>query len=424
LAIVKDRGAPGVIECTHRLCRDLAASSRTPNPITALAWSPDDHKVVFKTRNEALQETLMWWSPDDGHAGVLYRADGKVWGGATLRESCEVGNAGVVCVTATPTRPPHLIYLRWDGSERDVFDPNEAFPMRAYPRVERLRWQNAEGVTFTGVLFLPEGADRNAGAPLFVNYYHCDGFVRGGEGDEWPFATMAAAGIAGLCINRTALDALDEPQDGEAQYRLGTSGVAAAIEVLERRGIVDPTRVGMGGLSFGSEVTLWTLWSSDLIAAASTASVVLSPTYYWFGSIQGPEFAQTLRTVWGLDSPEETPERWRAITPAPNAEAIKAPLLMQLPEQEFRSAMDLYVKLQRADRSVEMYVFPDSPHVKTQPRQRMAVYERNVDWFRFWLQGFESADPAKEGQYARWRAMRSRECESRSDGRASWYCRR
>ena len=47
------------------------------------------------------------------------------------------------------------------------------------------------------------------------------------------------------------------------------------------------------------------------------------------------------------------------------------------------------------------------PHQKFQPRHKLAVYERNLDWFRFWLQGYEDPNPAKEKQYARWREMRA-----------------
>jgi hypothetical protein len=32
--------------------------------------------------------------------------------------------------------------------------------------------------------------------------------------------------------------------------------------------------------------------------------------------------------------------------------------------------------------------------------------ERNLDWFRFWLQGYEDPDESKRPQYVRWRALR------------------
>jgi hypothetical protein len=37
------------------------------------------------------------------------------------------------------------------------------------------------------------------------------------------------------------------------------------------------------------------------------------------------------------------------------------------------------------------------------------VYERNVDWFRFWLQAYEDPSPEKAGQYRIWREMKKAE---------------
>jgi hypothetical protein len=36
----------------------------------------------------------------------------------------------------------------------------------------------------------------------------------------------------------------------------------------------------------------------------------------------------------------------------------------------------------------------------------MASQGLSVDWFRFWLQGYEDPDPAKVEQYKRWRELR------------------
>jgi len=47
------------------------------------------------------------------------------------------------------------------------------------------------------------------------------------------------------------------------------------------------------------------------------------------------------------------------------------------------------------------------------------VYERNLDWFSFWLQGSEDPDPEKAEQYARWRVLRSRAADAKSGGAAN-----
>jgi hypothetical protein len=38
--------------------------------------------------------------------------------------------------------------------------------------------------------------------------------------------------------------------------------------------------------------------------------------------------------------------------------------------------------------------------------ERLTSQQTNVDWFRFWLHGYEDPDPAKAAQYRRWERLR------------------
>src|SRR3546814_15605419 len=82
---------------------------------------------------------------------------------------------------------------------------------------------------------------------------------------------------------------------------------------------------------------------------------------------------------WRLGSPLETPDRWRQISPAYFSERIKAPLLMQMAEEEYRAALDYYVPMVRAGAAVEMYAFPQAGHWTFLPRQKLASYERDLE---------------------------------------------
>ena len=45
-------------------------------------------------------------------------------------------------------------------------------------------------------------------------------------------------------------------------------------------------------------------------------------------------------------------------------------------------------------------------HVLTNSAVRYASQQGSVDWFRFWLQGYEDPDPSKADQYKRWRGLK------------------
>ncbi len=85
---------------------------------------------------------------------------------------------------------------------------------------------------------------------------------------------------------------------------------------------------------------------------------------------------------------------------------MTAPVLFQPAASEYLIGMQFYTRLKQLGKPVEMIIYPDEGHIKHQPKHRLLVYQRNVDWMRFWLQEYEDPDPSKREQYARWRQLR------------------
>ena len=386
------------IKCVSALC--------TGKAITGIQWRPGHDEVLFTITDPrlGLAQSILRWNVETGEVGVVVETRGLVNGGRDPTSHCGLSAEALVCVTAEADRPPRLERIDLDSGERQVlFDPNAALArdMARLAPARLLRWVDKQGQWFTGQFW--SGRRSSAGpAPLFITYYSCPGFVRGGVGDEWPLASLAQAGISALCIDRRP----GYTMDAVARYGEGLAAVESVIDLLSKEGEIDRARVGMGGLSFGGEVTTWTVMKSNVLAAASIANPVLAPSYYLIGSIKGDAFLEGLRKDWGLGSPSETPERWKALSPAFNLDRVRAPILFQHSEQEYMYALDYEIPLIREHRA-DLYVFPNEPHQKFQPKHKLAVYERNLDWFRFWLQGYEDPAPSKKVQYGRWRQMKA-----------------
>lgn len=385
------------------ICDSDACTNR---PITGMQWRPNSREILFTVTdpNEGLAQSIYRWNLDTGAVHHVVASSGLFNGGRDHASECGASSAALVCVVADANTPPRLERVDIESGERKVlFEPNAAlaYDMARLLPVRMLRWQDARGQTFTGQYYAPaRGADEPP--PLFVNYYRCSGFIRGGLGDEWPFASLALNGVAALCINSapSVLDAV-------ARYSNGLAAVESAVDVLASKGRIDPSRVGVGGLSFGSEVALWIAMNSSLAQAVSVSSPSVSQNYYLFGSLKGDAFLDGLEETWGLRAPEQTPDRWRILSPTFNLHRIRAPILFQMVEQEYMQALDYIIPLLKNNRA-DLYVFPMAPHQKFQPRQKLAANNRNLDWFRFWLLGAEDSDPAKYDQYYRWREMRAR----------------
>lgn len=398
LIVLPKAGSPRTIKCQAESCTGKAISS--------IQWRPHSDEVLFTVTDvhEGQAQSIYRWNVRTGAVHLVTQSAGMLNGGGRFQSGgCGVSFEAMVCVVAKADRPPRLERIDLTTGGREVlFDPNAALAldMAKTTPAHLIRWTDAKGQEFTGQFF-PARRTGDGPSPLFVNYYDCRGFLRGGVGDEWPFASMAEDGISALCINSAPyrLDAIE-------RYGLGLSAVKSVIDLLASKGEIDRTRVGMGGLSFGTEVTLWTVMKSALLAAASVTSPVMSRNWYLFASMKGDAFSKPLKEFWQLGALDETPERWRLLSPATNLDAITAPILMQMPEQEYVMALDYAIPLIRKH-SADLYIFPNEPHQKFQPRHKLAAYERNIDWFRFWLQGYEDPDPVKHEEYKRWRAMKA-----------------
>lgn len=385
------------VSCTAALC----AAGR----VSALAWRPGTKQLVITSTDRNRRQSLHLWNVETEELRQLALSNGLLSGGKRNFIPCAISGSAAFCVAASAASPPRLERIDLDSGARTiVYDPNAALRSSYSPSVEQLSWTTSNGTIVGGTLLTPPGS-RPRSAPLFINYYACDGFLRGGEGDEWPVPSLLDSGFAVACVNAAPMKG---PQDGVATYRTGKEAIESLVTLLERRGLIDRGKVAMGGFSFGSEVAMWTAANSDLLATVSIASAQTEPASYWMSTMGGGDRALRIRSVWGLGRPEETPSRWKLVSHALHAARFRAPILFQLPEQEARRIPELFSRLELAGVPTELLAFPDEAHVKLQPRHRFAVYQRNLDWFRYWLQDHRDPDHAKIEQYRRWDALKER----------------
>jgi hypothetical protein len=67
---------------------------------------------------------------------------------------------------------------------------------------------------------------------------------------------------------------------------------------------------------------------------------------------------------------------------------------------------ELFTGLNLLHKPVEFYYYPNEDHQPDDPQARLANLQRNLDWYRFWLQGYERPNPEDPDQYKRWEHLR------------------
>ena len=98
---------------------------------------------------------------------------------------------------------------------------------------------------------------------------------------------------------------------------------------------------------------------------------------------------------------------WLKNSPGFNLDKIDTPVRIEAYSAgSVLGSWEWYAGLQRLEKPVDFVYLPGAAHILVRPSDRMISQGGTVDWFSFWLQGYEDPDPVKADQYKRWRELR------------------
>lgn len=392
---------------TDRPCLDAACEGN----IGGLWWDKRTHQLLILKREgwNDRYSALYRWTPGVGTPQRLFRTDDVV-------SRCAAAGDQLLCVHEGAKSPPQLVAVDpRDGAISNLFDPNPGFNSLQLGSVQRLTWRSKSGAEAYGDLVLPPSYKAGTRVPLIVTMYQSEGFLRGATGDEYPIFLFAERGFAVLSIDQpptvaSRLPGIKTGDDfgaanlkGWAEARDVQSAIEAGVAQVVASGIADPRKIGITGLSAGASAARFALLNSKLFAAASISSCCVDE---YSDMTSGPAWQTFADTIGYPPAVPVSGSFWKPASLAYNAATMDTPLLMQQADREYIYGLPTITALRTYNQPVDLYVFPDEYHIKWQPAHRLAIYERNIDWFSFWLQGKEISDSEKTAQYERWRALR------------------
>lgn len=375
--------------------------------IDGLWWHSEDSEVIFQKREgkQLSHRTLYAWN-------MVSREVRQIFSTTDWLSGCNVVKGRAICFLETPTKPRRIVFVDLDtGIMTSLYNPNPEFDEIRLSEVERLEWDNAFGVQTWGYLIKPLDYQPGKRYPLIIVQYRPRVCLRGGVGDEYPTHLFAANGFAVLCLNhpenfdlyataKTAFEVWKQEWTDNIRQRQILSSMETIIDQLDHMGIIDPKRVGLTGLSAGSEAVQYSLINSSAFAATAFSSPAFEPIiYYAF-----PEELREgmLKSVGFGNTSTDKANNWINMSLSLNADRVNVPTLIQVSDHEYMGAMQSIVTLREAGKPIDMYVFQDEFHIKWHPKHRFNIYQRNIDWFNFWLRDVRDPDPAKVDQYLYW----------------------
>jgi len=382
--------------------------------ISRLFWEQGGKSVVFLSREGWNDEeyVLRRWVPSSNRLTTILRTKDALTG-------CIFAGDELICGRENAATPRRIMGVNLaSGRSRLIFDPNPEFAQLRLGKVTRLRFSNDRGYPAWGDLVLPPDYDGKSKLPLVVVQYQSDGFLRGGIGDDYPVFPMAAKGLAVLSFDRPPSVGGEDPsvttwEQFRASNRRDWAGRRSILPAVENgldaaiaTGAIDPDRIGISGLSDGASTIEFALINSRRFKAAAMSTCcddLLTQTV-----LGGFAWGDENRRGGMPPSVDNDREYWKPISLSINARKIDTPILMQVADREASLGLPAIGALAEADKPVEVFVFPNEYHNKWQPAHRLSVYDRSIDWFNFWLRGYEDPAPGKRDQYARWHDLRAK----------------
>jgi dipeptidyl aminopeptidase/acylaminoacyl peptidase len=355
--------------------RDVTAA--LARNFTSYTWLPDGRGLLLT--GDLGTDAVMWRQPLDGKAQQLELGQVQVVG------TPSVSHGGAVAfIGATPTHPGELYVMdSLRKAPRVLTNVNAFVDQRRLGRTRSLTWNGPDGFVEDGVLTYPLDYQEGQRYPL-VLLIHGGPASASGVGFSPQAQLLAAAGFVVLQPNyRGSINRGDAYQ--HAIYRDTGEGpdkdVMAGLKAAQDLGIVDSSRIGVSGWSYGGYMTTWLTGHHDIfkaaVAGAALTDWVMDYTvaYYQTGDVYvfgGSPWIAKYRDIWREQSP---------ITYAHN---VKAPTLIMGdvgdPNVPLINSYEWYHALRDNGVEVAFWAYPTDTHFPGDIVQRTDVARRWVDW--------------------------------------------
>lgn len=311
-----------------------------------------------------------------------------------------------VSIRESLSEPPLLVARQGSAGEyKTLWDPNPGLKDVDLGEVREYRWTDAAGREWRGGIYLPSAYTAGEKLPLVIQNH---GFIAGRFIPSGLYSSVNAARVltaAGIAV----LQVQDCDATGTAEGSCQTAGYESAIAGLAREGIVDADRVGIMGFSRTCYYVLSALSSGRIPFKAAVISNGVNGGY--LQALLDRRYAEDGERLNGAPPYGDGLRTWLQRSPTFNLSRVETPLRIEASEGLVSLVFmwEPYAVLSYLKKPVELVYFRETgTHPLTNPGQRLQSQGGAVDWFRYWLQGYEDPAPANRDRNARWRELRNR----------------
>ena len=355
-------------------------SQALDRPVSSHEWSKDGQNIAVVVTDDT-KRYLASYSIADGKMNILSSGDRSF-------TQVEMHPSGSWLAMMSEPQLPAEIYAVENNNVRRITQLHAAFvDSLSFATVEKINSRSKDGNMVSNLLFIPPGAAKEK-LPLIV-------FIHGGPvaQDEFGFdltrQMLAARGYAVLAVNYRGSNGRGLAYSKAIYADWGNKEVTdilGAVDHVVAKGIADPSRLGIGGWSYGGILTNYTIAKDTRFKAASSgAGSALQLSLYGVD-----QYILQLDNELGQPWKDNNYEKYLKLSyPFLHADRIKTPTQFLTGEKDFNvpaiGSEQMYQALRSQDIPSELLVYPGQFHGFTQPSFIKDRFERYYQWFDKYL---------------------------------------
>ena len=347
------------------------------------SWMPDSKGMLIGASDGS--RSSLWYQPLTGNATKLELGNLEpllTFGPVDL----DVGNGGEIAFIATTSQRPTELY--WldaiDGQPRQLTDFNAGVAAMKLGSSEPIVWETRDGFQANGILTYPPDFKPGEQYPL-VLAIHGGPMMSSTLGFSDRHQLLAASGFIVFAPNYRGSDNLGAKYQAAIVGDAGSGpgrDVMAGLEAVKALGIIDKTRIGVTGWSYGGYMTSWLIgnypdvWRAAMAGAAVTDYLSLY-TLTSENNLYGDAFSE-------LPWSPEGQAVWREQSPITHIYRATTPTLIMSNTGDARvpvtNSYQLYHALNDNKVPVEFIAYPIPGHFPGDPVHQRDVLRRWVGW--------------------------------------------
>jgi dipeptidyl aminopeptidase/acylaminoacyl peptidase len=328
---------------------------------------------------------------EDDRNAVLSRVSAEggtpetVVGGKRSISDFDAAKDHVVVLSADDLQPSE-IFAAEKTPRQITFQNRDLLSQIDLGKVEEIEFASKDGTPIHGFVVHPSGTAEAAPLPAILR-------IHGGPTSQFEhrfsfeWQLLAANGYLVVAANPRGSTGRGQAFERAIWADWGNKDaqdVLAAVDHVVKRGMADPSRLGLGGWSYGGILTNYVI-TQDTRFKAATSGASIANILAGYGT---DEYIREYE--YELGRPWEHPEVWlHNSSPFLHADRIKTPTLFLAGDKDFNvpllNSEQMYQALRSLGVPTRLIIYPGQYHGITKPSYQKDRYERYLAWYAKYL---------------------------------------